>query len=164
MIPSNQTLEIAATARMADRRREAEQHRFPGDVVGSPHWPRFAPGVWGARNATSPKYVSDTVERFVAANPKPPILWVRGADDQVVADNSPAEIGTLGKLGVVPGWPGEDVYPPQPMVSQTRAVLERYQANGGAYREHVMADSGHAPMIEQPEAFMALLIAHLSAA
>ncbi len=28
MIPSNQTLEIAATARMADRRREAEQHRL----------------------------------------------------------------------------------------------------------------------------------------
>jgi pimeloyl-ACP methyl ester carboxylesterase len=138
--------------------------KFPGDVVASPHWPGFAPGVWGASNATSPKYVGDTVERFVAASPKPPVLWVRGADDQVVADNSPAEIGTLGRLGIVPGWPGEDVYPPQPMVSQTRAVLERYQANGGAYREHVIADTGHAPMIEQPEAFMALLIEHLSAA
>ncbi|HUM70287.1 MAG TPA: alpha/beta hydrolase, partial [Chloroflexota bacterium] len=70
-------------------------------------------------------------------------------------------MGTLGQLGYVPGWPGADVYPPQPMVSQTRTVLEQYQANGGAYREVVIADAAHSPHIEKPSAFMQALLAHL---
>ena len=34
--------------------------------------------------------------------------------------------------GVLPGWPGADVYPVQPMVSQTRGVLDRYASAGGS--------------------------------
>ncbi len=135
--------------------------KYPGDAVPSPNWPGVGPGRWGPINAGSPKYVGDSVERFIAASPKPPILWVRGADDQVVSDNSFFDLGTLGKLGYVPGWPGDEVFPPQPMVSQTRAVLEKYKANGGAYWEKVIADAGHTPFIEKPDEFMALLLAHL---
>ena len=42
------------------------------------------------------------------------------------------------RSGAVPGWPGADVYPPQPMVAQIRAVLERYAEAGGvgARRDH----------------------------
>jgi pimeloyl-ACP methyl ester carboxylesterase len=109
----------------------------------------------------SPRYVGDSVERFIAADPKPPILWVRGADDQIVSDNSLFDFGTLGALGAIPGWPGNDVYPPQPMVSQTRAVLERYAAHGGSFREEVFADTGHTPFIERPEAFLEHFLAHL---
>lgn len=135
--------------------------KYPGDFTPSPNWPHVAPGKWGPINALSPKYVGDSVARFTAATPKPPILWVRGADDQIVADNSLFDFGTLGKLGAVPGWPGESVYPPQPMVSQTRAVLEKYKANGGRYREQVIAEAGHTPFIEKPEEFRALLMEHL---
>lgn len=131
--------------------------KYPGDSVASPNWPNVAPGAWGPINASSPKYVGDSVGRFVGAAHKPPILWVRGSDDQIVSDSSLFDLGTLGKLGFVPGWPGEDVYPPQPMVSQTRAVLEQYQANGGGYREEVIADTGHTPYIEKPAEFDALL-------
>ncbi|MBI4315508.1 MAG: alpha/beta hydrolase, partial [Chloroflexi bacterium] len=53
------------------------------------------------------------------------------------------------------------VYPPQPMVAQTRQVLAQYAANGGKVAEHVIADSGHSPYIEKPDEFMALLTAHL---
>ncbi len=35
------------------------------------------------------------------------------------------------------------------MVSQTRAVLERYRAAGGSYREIVYAGVGHSPHIER---------------
>jgi hypothetical protein len=45
----------------------------------------------------------------------------------IVSDNSFFDFGTLGKLGYVPGWPGEEVYPPQPMVGQTRSMLENTQ-------------------------------------
>jgi pimeloyl-ACP methyl ester carboxylesterase len=131
--------------------------RYPGDLTASDNWPGVAPGVWGPINALSPKYVGDTVERFVAAAHKPPVLWVRGADDQIVSDTSLFDLGFLGKLGAVPGWPGDEAYPPQPMVGQVRTVLERYAAAGGAFREVVLAECGHTPYIEQPEAFNAAL-------
>jgi pimeloyl-ACP methyl ester carboxylesterase len=112
----------------------------------------------------SPKYIGDSVQRFVAAEHKPPILWVRGADDQIVSDFSLFNMGTLGQLGIVPGWPGAHAHPPQPMVAQTRAVLEQYQANGGAYEERVIADAGHTPYIEKPVEFRAFLVDHLTRA
>lgn len=128
--------------------------RYPGDSVPSENWPNVAPGKFGPINASSPKYVGDSVDRFLAAAPKPPILWVRGDSDQIVGDNSLFDLGTLGSLGFVPGWPGADVFPPQPMLAQTRYVLENYQAGGGWYREVVIADTGHTPYIEKPEEFM----------
>ena len=135
---------------------------YPGDVVPSANWPHVAPRRFGPANALAPIYVGDTVERLVAAEPKPPILWIRGADDAIVGDNSFFEMGTLGSLGYVPGWPGAEAYPPQPMVAQTRAVLERYAANGGAYREEVFEETGHTPYLEQPERFNALFHEHLT--
>lgn len=125
--------------------------RYPGDMTPSENWPHVAPGVWGPINALSPKYFN--AGNIVHLDLKPPILWVRGDSDQIVADQSLFDFGTLGQLGFIPGWPGEDVYPPQPMVSQMRAVLDQYQAHGGSYRELVLDDCGHSPHIEQPEAF-----------
>jgi pimeloyl-ACP methyl ester carboxylesterase len=135
--------------------------RYPGDFVPSPNWPNVAPGKWGPINASSPKYVGDSVERFISVIPKSPILWVRGDSDQIVGDNSLFDLGTLGKLGLVPGWPGEDVYPSQPMVSQTRSVLDKYAARGGVYQEVIIPEAGHCPYIEKPEQFMEALFSIL---
>jgi pimeloyl-ACP methyl ester carboxylesterase len=131
------------------------EQKYPGDYVSSGNWPNVAPGKFGPINALSPKYVGDTVERFLASLHKPHVLWIRGDSDMIVSDNSFFDFGTLGKLGYVPGWPGEDVYPPQPMVSQTRHILDRYSANGGSHEEVVITDAGHTPYIEKPEEFMA---------
>ncbi len=138
--------------------------KYPGDFVSSGNWPNVAPGKFGPINALSPKYVGDSVKNFIAVQPKPPVLWVRGSDDQIVGDNSLFDFGTLGKLGFVPGWPGDEVYPPQPMVGQTRKVLDHYAANGGHYWEKVIADTGHSPYVEKPDEFMELLINHLTLA
>jgi pimeloyl-ACP methyl ester carboxylesterase len=135
--------------------------KYPGDAEPSPHWPGVAPGKWGPANAISPKYIGDSVEKMLAASVKPPILWVRGADDQIVSDLSLFNMGTLGKLGVVPGWPGDEIHPPQPMVGQTRHVLEQYKAHGGSFREVVIPDTGHSPHMEKPEVFDPLFHAHL---
>jgi hypothetical protein len=43
---------------------------------------------------------------------------------------------------------GQEAYPPQPIVSQTRAVLEAYARNGGSYREDAIEHSRH---VEKPE-------------
>jgi len=131
------------------------EQKYPGDFVPSNNWPNVAPGKFGPINAISPKYAGDVVEKFIAATPKPPVLWIRGDSDLIVSDASFFDMGNLGKLGYVPGWPGEEVYPPQPMVGQVRHVLEQYKANGGSYEEVVIADSAHFPYIEKPEEFMA---------
>jgi pimeloyl-ACP methyl ester carboxylesterase len=94
--------------------------------------------------------------------PKPPILWLRGADDVIVSDASLYDLAYLGSLGAIPGWPGEQTWPPQPMVAQTRSVLLGYAASGGQFREVVIDDSGHGPHLDQPEQFLAELRDHLA--
>jgi pimeloyl-ACP methyl ester carboxylesterase len=135
---------------------------YPGDRTASEHWPHVAPGTTGMNNALSPKYLGQA--SFADIDRKPPVLWVRGADDQIVSDRSMFDIGVLGELGLVPGWPGAEQYPAQPMVAQTRDVLERYARNGGHYREVVIADAGHGPHIEKHDEFMALLTKFLGTA
>jgi pimeloyl-ACP methyl ester carboxylesterase len=126
---------------------------YPGDAEPSLNWPNVAPGRIGMNNALSPKYLDQT--GIVDLREKPPILWIRGADDQIVSDRSMFDFGVLGELGVVPGWPGAEVFPAQPMVTQTRAVFQRYAAAGGKYHELVIADAGHGPHIEKHDEFMA---------
>lgn len=132
----------------------------PGDSIQSPNWPHMAPGKWGPTNATSPKYQRD-VEEILRATPKPPVLWIRGSHDLIVSDAAAADPGNLGRAGLLPGWPGEEAYPPQPMIGQTRAFLERYAAAGGNYTEVVIEDAGHISWIEKPEEFNRAFHEHL---
>jgi pimeloyl-ACP methyl ester carboxylesterase len=62
----------------------------------------------------------------------------------VISDTSAWDVGFLGQAGHVPGWPGEDAYPPQPMVSQTAELLERC----GDVRVERFEGSGHFPPID----------------
>lgn len=132
---------------------------YPGDAIDSANWPGKAPGVMGITNALSPKYLNQSA--LVDLSPKPAILWIRGDSDTIVSDTSTSDIGYLGKLGLVPGWPGDELYPPQPMVSQTRAVLEHYATNGGSYHEVVLEDCGHSPHIEKPAVFYDVFVKFL---
>ncbi|MCU1417898.1 MAG: alpha/beta hydrolase [Schumannella sp.] len=134
----------------------------PGDAAASAHWPGFAAGTRGVLNAMSPKHLDLTGIVDLAA--KPPVLWVRGDRDAIVSDTSFFDLNYLGQLGVIPGWPGAEAAPAQPMVSQTRAVLDRYAANGGSYREVVFEGAGHSPHLEDPARFTAELLRHVSAA
>ena len=124
---------------------------YPGNSQPSTNWPMVAPGDWGANNGLSPKYCDQSA--LATITPKPPILWVRGADDIMVSDTAAVDPAYLGQLGALPGWPGEEVCPPQPMLRQIRATLDAYRANGGAYEELVFEDCGHAPLIEKPDRF-----------
>jgi len=131
---------------------------YPGSFAPSPNWPFYAPGDTGVLNAFSPKYLN--LRGFVGMTPRPPVLWVRGADDQLVSDFSLADIAVLGKLGAVPGWPGDAVCPPHPMVAQIRKLLEDYAAAGGSFEELVFEGCGHSPHIERPDEFVAALVGH----
>ena len=128
---------------------------YDTDMVPSANWPQVAPGTLGVNNALAPKYLNQA--ELANIQPKPPILWVHGADDQIVSDTSMFEFGYLGQLGAVPGWPGAEIYPPQPMKAQIRNVLERYRANGGEVREEVFQECGHSPHIEKQEEMLSLL-------
>lgn len=130
---------------------------YPGDSVTSPNWPGTAPGERGVNNAIAPKYCD--LSGFADVTDGPDVLWIRGDADQIVSDTSLVDLGYLGQLGAVPGWPGADAYPPQPMVTQTRAVLDRY----GRYTERVLAGCGHSPHLERPAEFTRLVDDFLAA-
>jgi pimeloyl-ACP methyl ester carboxylesterase len=132
---------------------------YPGNLVQVDSWPGVGPGTTGVNNALSPKYFN--LSGFAQIEPRPPVLWVRGDTDRIVSDTSFFDFCYLGQLGLVPDWPGAETHPPQPMVSQLRALLDRYAANGGSYREVVLDNCGHSPHIEQPEAFNTAFFAFL---
>jgi pimeloyl-ACP methyl ester carboxylesterase len=122
---------------------------YPGDAETSENWPGAAPGTRGLLNALSPKYCDWSW--LPALVEKPPVLWTHGGADVVVADGSALELGTLGARGVVPGWPGQDAFPPQPMVTQIRDVLEAYRAAGGRVEIEEFPESGHGPHVDTAE-------------
>jgi Predicted hydrolases or acyltransferases (alpha/beta hydrolase superfamily) len=134
---------------------------YPGDAVTSESWPGMAPGERGVLNTMAPKYLNLT--GIVGLPAKPPILWVRGELDAIVSDASYFDLNLLGQVGVLPDWPGEEVAPPQAMVTQTRHVLDDYGDAGGEYQELVLPDCGHSPHLEHPAEFLAALTAQIRA-
>ena len=124
---------------------------YPGDLTPSANWPGIAPGTRGILNALSGKYCNWA--GIADISPKPPILWVHGSTDIVVADGSAWEMGTLGKMGIVPGWPGDEVFPPQMMVTQIRNVLQRYAERGGKLQMEMFEGAGHGPMFDSAQRF-----------
>jgi hypothetical protein len=57
-----------------------------------------------------------------------------------------------------------EVFPPQPQIAQTRAVLDRYQAGGGSVGEVVLEGCGHGPVVERSAEVRDLLVAHVQGA
>lgn len=133
---------------------------YPGDSRPSPNWPKVAPGKRGVNNAIAPLYCN--LSEFAQVATQVPVLWVRGDSDAIVSDQSMVDFGQLGKIGAVPGWPGDD-FPPQPMIAQLRAVLERASSNGGNVTEEVLANCGHSPHLEYPDKFRDLLARFVAA-
>ena len=128
---------------------------YPGDKVLTETWPYVCPGTVGVNNTMAPNYCD--LSGLVAISNKAPVLWIHGDSDLIVSDGSMCDVPYLGKLGVIPDYPGEEAFPPQPMLRQTRYVLERYQANGGSYRE-VVLHAGHGPFLDNEDGFVLALL------
>lgn len=132
---------------------------YPGDFSPSEGWPGSAPGGRGVLNSLAPTVFNTT--GIVDLEPKPPILWIHGAQDAIVGDASFFDLNQLGKAGIIPGWPGDEIASPQPMIAQTRAVLDRYSAAGGHVTELELENCGHSPHLERPDEFREALLAHI---
>ncbi|MET8544079.1 hypothetical protein ABZW03_26025 [Kitasatospora sp. NPDC004799] len=141
--------------------RTGDDH-YPGDSRTSEAWPGFGPGERGVLNSMAPTHFR--IDDLELVEPKPPILWIRGSADVIVSDTSLFDLAHLGAIGAVPGWPGADTCPAQPMVAQTRAVLDRYAAAGGRVREVVVEGAGHSVQLERPKEFLAALVETLDEA
>ena len=131
---------------------------YPGGTTTSDNWPGVAPAPRGVNNAFSPKWCDTSA--FGDLPDPAPLVWIRGDEDQVVSDTSLFDFGNLGKLGAVPGWPGEQIFPPQPMIGQLRQVFSR-RPN---FREVVLSGVGHGPSLERPAEVAELMRDHISAA
>lgn len=134
---------------------------YPGDYEESEYWPGVAPGKYGPVNALSPKYNESLLNDFISTDPKPPVLWIHGEDDNIISDTSFSDPGYQGKMGLREGWPGEEVYPPQPMGSQIRYGLAEYRSKGGEVFRELLDDCGHTPFIEKPELTKRALLKHV---
>jgi pimeloyl-ACP methyl ester carboxylesterase len=156
-LPLDPHLEDVFVAAMNSTRTGTDH--YPGEAVVVENWPGVAPGSRGVLNTMAPTVFD--VSGIVDLPVKPPVLWIRGDADQIVSDGSVFDLAFLGSVGAVPGWPGDESFPPQPMVGQTRSVLDRYAATGGAYREVVLPDVGHSPHVERPHEFAVALLEHL---
>lgn len=133
---------------------------YPGDSTASPNWPGFAPGGRGVLNTMAPTVFNTSA--IVDVEPKPPILWVHGDLDAIVNDASFFDLNQLGKAGIIAGWPGDEVAPAQPMVSQTRAVLDEYATRGGGLTELELTGCGHSPHLERPDDVLRAIIRHIA--
>ncbi|MCZ4516904.1 alpha/beta hydrolase [Rhodococcus ruber] len=122
-----------------------DENNFPGDVESSDNWPGYAPGTRGILNALSPKYLH--WDEIVELENKPPIMWTHGAQDAVVSDNSTWDAAVLGAAGLVADWPGPNVCPAQPMVTQIRTVLGEYETRGGTVVHNWIDGAQHLPII-----------------
>lgn len=120
---------------------------YPGNMVKSSFSPSLVPGERGIVNAFSRRHfdASDIVD----IRPKPPLLWLRGADDLIISDDGALESSKPRRAD----RSRADVCPPQPMLRQIRRVLEDYRRKGGVFREQVIRDAGHTPFIEKPLEF-----------
>lgn len=130
---------------------------YPGDVAPSENWPNAAPGARGVLNACSPRW--QDLSSFAELVEVPRVLWAQGDMDAVISDQAPLDFGVLGEMGAVPGWPGEEVLPAQPMVTQTRDLLARA---AGEVTEEVFAGAGHFLFTQFPEKFAELLRGHVA--
>jgi len=152
-------LDILVESMLSTRIGEAH---YPGDSTTVPAWPGIAPGTRGVLNTMAPNHFR--IDNLSGVNPRPPILWIRGADDIIISDTSLYDFAYLGSLGVIPGWPGAQAWPPQPMVSQMRHVLDGFASAGGRYREVVVANAGHSPFLERPDEFLSALLENFAKA
>lgn len=92
---------------------------------------RVGPGYYPdtLRDAVSSFRNRHLEEGFIRAKHKPPVTWIRGADDLLVSDFGPNA-------------------PEQAMVTDTRITLQRYAVTGGIFSEVVHERCGHTPFIE----------------
>lgn len=127
---------------------------YPGDYRMSSSWPYVVAGDRGVLNTMSPEH--GNLSGFLDMKRKPEVLWIRGEDDLIVSDTSVMEFGYLGSVGIIPGWPGKEIYPPQPMVSQLKYFFDLYRKNGGLFVEAVLP-GGHMCILESPVHFISAL-------
>ena len=137
------------------------ESRYPGNWHPSLHWPGFAPGDRGPINALAPLYNRWALPQLLEAPNKPRLLWIYGEDDPIIRDESMSDVGFQGKRGLRSNWPGEEVFPPQPLLSQVKHALEQYELTGGMVARLTIPDVGHTPYLEQPAKFYSALIQHL---
>ncbi len=122
---------------------------YPGDFQKSENWPFMKPGFWGPVNALSPLYQNRLIQQLNEPKCRDiKLKWFYGDKDPIVSDSSYADAGFLGKMGVIPNWPGDVKYPPQPMITQIREMFKFKKDQGFKVDEIELTDCGHFPFLE----------------
>src|SRR5579859_1858584 len=76
---------------------------YPGTSRPVDAWPGFAPGDRGVLNTMAPTHFR--IADLSGVDPKPPVLWLRGADDVIVSDTSLYDLAAAAHAGADPRRP-----------------------------------------------------------
>lgn len=74
---------------------------------------------------------------------------LRGTPSMRAFGDQPLILNTPSTDWFIDLFVGDDDFPPQPMVTRIRDVLERYAADGGRVQIEMLEDSGHGPHIDK---------------
>ena len=139
--------------------RVGDDH-YPGTSRPVPAWPGFAQGDRGVLNTMAPTHFR--IASLAAMEPRPPVLWVRGADDVIVSDTSLYDLGLPGiHRGRARLAGGRTCGRRSRWSRRPEACLTATPHQAAITTETVIEDSGHGPHLDQPERFMAALVQHL---
>ncbi len=83
---------------------------------------------------------------------------------QLFRTGSFTDPGYQGERGQRPGWPGEEVFPPQPLLTEVKYALDQYERTGGKVRRLVLDGVGHTPYLEKPDEVQRAIAEHLKSA
>ena len=103
-----------------------------------------------------PRITSPIVGQRYAIHPKPPVLWLRGDSDQVIADESFFDLATFGKTQVILRvLASEEGCKPQPMIAQISFwCIDKYAPAGNIDQEVANRRlRSHTRCIEKADAF-----------
>jgi len=88
---------------------------------------------------------------------RPPLLWIHGDDDKLVSNQSASDSGSQGKLGLIPDWPGDSIFPPQPMFNQIKHFVEDYHHKNNT-KTILLNGIGHCPQVEDPKLVAGIIL------
>lgn len=137
------------------------EKQYPGDSEKSEFWPGFKPGKFGPANAISPKNNRELLSRILRHSKLPPLLWIHGKDDDIVSDTSLSDPAYQGVLGFRDGWPGDEIYPPQPMIRQIQFLMDKISKVNTHNQIEWIDDCGHTPFLEKKDTVIPLFKAFI---
>ena len=137
------------------------EDNYPGTMVPCDHWPGFGAGDRGGQNDD----VAEVLRHFGVRRhrPKPPVLGSGGPRTRWSVTVPPSTSACSARWARSPAGPERRPTRRSRRWHRPGALLERYAAGGGSFREVRLDGVGHGALVERPAEVADLLADHVRA-